>query len=321
MKKILIQLRPLIDFIVLPLTIISTICLLMIRKLGLGSMPISNAIFNKIGLLPVHDHYYQPLINPKSHKLKSLKVERKIGGIDLNLDCQEKILSSFHYAEELLKFPILKHDDSNYYYNNSSFESGDSEYLYSIIRKFKPNKIIEIGSGYSTKMMLNSLKKNGEDPNYSCSLTCVEPFEYKMLEGLPINLIKEKVEMLDLDRFKELKENDILFIDSSHVIRPQGDVLFEFQRILPNLNPGVFIHFHDIFTPRDYLNEWIYKERLLWNEQYLLEAFLAFNNKFEIIGSLNYLKHNHWRLLSSKCPVLSQDPQREPGSFWIRKVV
>ena len=142
-----------------------------------------------------------------------------------------------------------------------------------------------------------------------------------MLEGLPINLIKEKVEMLDLDRFKELKENDILFIDSSHVIRPQGDVLFEFQRILPNLNPGVFIHFHDIFTPRDYLNEWIYKERLLWNEQYLLEAFLAFNNKFEIIGSLNYLKHNHWRLLSSKCPVLSQDPQREPGSFWIRKVV
>ena len=159
MKKILIQLRPLIDFIVLPLTIISTICLLMIRKLGLGSMPISNAIFNKIGLLPVHDHYYQPLINPKSHKLKSLKVERKIGGIDLNLDCQEKILSSFHYAEELLKFPILKHDDSNYYYNNSSFESGDSEYLYSIIRKFKPNKIIEIGSGYSTKMMLNSLKK------------------------------------------------------------------------------------------------------------------------------------------------------------------
>ena len=169
--------------------------------------------------------------------------------------------------------------------------------------------------------MLNSINKNrDEDSNYNCELTCIEPFEYKQIEGLPIILLKEKVESLDIKIFKELKKDDILFIDSSHIIRPQGDVLFEIQQILPELNPGVLIHFHDIFTPRDYLDRWIYKEHLLWNEQYLLETFLSFNDRFEVVGSLNYLKHNYWELLSSKCPILSKEKNFEPGSFWIRRI-
>lgn len=189
-----------------------------------------------------------------------------------------------------------------------------------MIRKFKPKKIIEIGSGASTKMMLNSIEKNEiEDMQFKCEISCVEPYEYSQLEGLPIKLIKEKVETIDPVVFKSLQKKDILFIDSSHIIRPQGDVLFEIQHILPELNSGVLIHFHDIFTPKDYLNEWIFKDRKLWNEQYLLESFLSCNNQFEIIGALNFLKHNHWELLSSKFPVLKQEIYREPGSFWIRK--
>ena len=117
-----------------------------------------------------------------------------------------------------------------------------------------------------------------------------------------------------------MRENDILFIDSSHIIRPQGDVLFEIQHILPELNPGVLIHVHDIFTPKDYLSEWVFNDRRLWNEQYLLESFLSCNSQFEIIGALNYLKHHHWDLLASKLPVLKKESHREPGSFWIRKL-
>jgi hypothetical protein len=321
MKEIIKRIIPLFDIIFSPLTFLSTVWLLIIRKLGLRRMFVSNIIFNNIGLLPIRNHFYQPLINPNKHNLKSLRDERIIGGLDLNINKQKEIILSFNYVDELLKFPKTKSNDNKFYYHNNTFESGDAEYLYNIIRKFKPNRIIEIGSGFSTKMMLNSINRNiDEDDNYNCELTCIEPFLYKQIEGLPTILLKEKVESLDIKIFKELKKDDILFIDSSHIIRPQGDVLFEIQYVLPQLNPGVLIHFHDIFTPRDYLDKWVYKEHHLWNEQYLLESFLSCNDRFEIIGSLNYLKHNYWDLLSSKCPILSKEKNAEPGSFWIRKI-
>jgi predicted O-methyltransferase YrrM len=320
-KNIVKKIIPVIDVLFSPVTFLSTVWLLVIRKLGIGRMSVSNSIFNKIGLLPIHNHYYQPLINPKKHSLKSFREDRLIGCLDFNIDQQKEIISSFNYENELLKFPLTKSNNKDYFYHNRAFESGDSEYLYSIVRKFKPKIIIEIGSGFSTKMMLNGIEKNKElESEYSCELTCIEPYEFGQLDGLPITLIKEKVESLDLKIFKELKQDDILFIDSSHIIKPQGDVLFEIQCLLPELNPGVLIHFHDIFTPKDYLDDWIVKDHRLWNEQYLLEAFLSCNHQFEIIGSLNYLKHNYWDLFSSKFPVVRNESIREPGSFWIRKV-
>ena len=169
-------------------------------------------------------------------------------------------------------------------------------------------------------MIINGINKNKkEDNNYTCNVKCIEPYRFLSIETLPVQIIKEKVEVVNIELFKVLDEDDIVFIDSSHIIRPQGDVLYEIQKILPYLNKGVLIHFHDIFSPKDYPKEWIINHRL-WNEQYLLESFLTFNNNFETIGSLNYLKHHHWDLLSSKCPILSRDIQREPGSFWIRKI-
>ena len=110
-----------------------------------------------------------------------------------------------------------------------------------------------------------------------------------------------------------------MFIDSSHIIRPQGDVLFEILEILPVLSSGVIVHIHDIFSPKDYPDKWILKEHRLWNEQYLLEAFLSNNRDFEIIGSLNYLMHNYPKELKSVSPILNKQENREPGSFWIRK--
>jgi len=107
------------------------------------------------------------------------------------------------------------------------------------------------------------------------------------LKDIGVELIREKVENIELDFFQQLEENDILFIDSSHIIRAQGDVLYEFLEILPSLKIGVFIHIHDIFKPRDYPNHWLLDKHLLWNEQYLLEAFLSNNSDFKIIGSLN----------------------------------
>jgi hypothetical protein len=113
--------------------------------------------------------------------------------------------------------------------------------------------------------------------------------------------------------------NDILFIDSSHVIRPHGDVLFEYLQVLPSLNKGVVVHIHDIFSPKNYPSRFLKDEVKFWNEQYLLEAFLTHNDSWEVIGSLNYLHHNYYKNLKSVAPFLS--PEREPGSFYIRKIV
>jgi hypothetical protein len=131
--------------------------------------------------------------------------------------------------------------------------------------------------------------------------------------------MRQKVETISLEFFKELENDDILFIDSSHIIRPQGDVLFEYLQILPLLNKGVIVQIHDIFSPKDYPESWVSDEVRLWNEQYLLEAFLSCNNEWEIIGALNYLKHNHYDKLLTKSPHLTTE--FEPGSFYIQKLI
>jgi hypothetical protein len=139
------------------------------------------------------------------------------------------------------------------------------------------------------------------------------------LEKTGMKVIRKRVEELEISFFQSLGERDILFIDSSHIIRPQGDVLFECLEIFPSLQTGVIIHLHDIFSPRDYTHKHLVKKVLFWNEQYLLEAFLSSNKQFKIIGALNFLKNHYPDRLKSRLPVLQAHPEHEPGSFWIRK--
>jgi predicted O-methyltransferase YrrM len=318
MKNLVKSILKVLTLVGFPLTFLAALWLKIIRKVGPN--PIDEAIFMNLGVLPVVDHYYHPLINPKKHLTKSLRADRSLKGIDFNEDKQLELLSKFNYNDELLSFPLEKSANIEFYYNNGSFCSGDAEYLYNVVRFFKPKRIIEIGCGASTLMIKNAIKKNiYDDPDYTCNHICIEPYEQPWLEKIGIEVIRKKVEELDVSFFETLGANDMLFIDSSHMIRPQGDVLFEFLEILPILKSGVLVHVHDIFFPKDYLDEWVLKDHLFWNEQYLLEAFLTFNNKFDIIGALNYLTHHHREELSVKCPVFANQPGREPGSFWMVK--
>jgi hypothetical protein len=124
---------------------------------------------------------------------------------------------------------------------------------------------------------------------------------------------------MDRAVFDSLGENDILFIDSSHIIRPQGDVLLAYQEILPLLRPGVIVHIHDIFTPFDYPREWVVNKRLFWNEQYLVEAFLTMNRQYEILIALHYLWKEHLNAFVSKFPNVTEE-NALPCSLWIRKL-
>jgi hypothetical protein len=140
------------------------------------------------------------------------------------------------------------------------------------------------------------------------------------LEKTGARVIRELVEDMKPETFKVLGENDMLFIDSSHMVRPQGDVLYEFLEILPVLQKGVIIHVHDIYSPKDYPAKLLVDDVMFWNEQYILEAFLSCNQEFEIIGALNYLKSHYAKEMYAKLPVLEKMPDQVPGSFWMKKI-
>lgn len=314
--------KRILDVLLTPFTWLAALWFKFIIAKGIKFFPVSRFVFMKVGVLPVIDHYYYPLINPKKYLHRSLRENRLLPGINLNDAAQLGLLKQFSYTAELQALPFkMEERKDTYFYDNGMFCQGDSEILYSMIRHYQPRKIIEIGSGYSTLMTLNAIAANKkENAGYDCALTCIEPYEISWLETLGVELNRIPVEQLELSWFEQLEENDILFIDSSHMIRPQGDVLFEFLQILPTLKKGVVIHVHDIFTPKDYPDEWILGSHKMWNEQYLLEAVLTNSGHFEIIGALNYLFHTYPDALFAACPILKKHRDFEPRSFWIKKM-
>ena len=318
MKIIIRKIFIVLDILLFPLVFVSALLLGFVRRFGVAAFPACRAALLKAGVMPVINHYYEPLFDERNLR-KPLSEERGLPGIDWNIKEQLALLSSFNYEKELEGVPFERRGDLDFYFSNPSFKAGDAEYWYAIIRHFKPANIIEIGSGNSTKMAVMAINKNREeDPAYECSHICVEPYEMPWLEKTGVKVIREKAETVNINIFRRLKENDILFIDSSHMIRPQGDVLFEYLELLPVLNKGAIVHIHDIFSPRDYPKSWLIKSALFWNEQYLLEAFLTMNKDYSIIGALNYLHHRHYEMLKEKCPKLTRDC--EPGSFYIKKI-
>jgi len=313
------QLRALIsqmiDAVGLPITLMAGLWLRAVRW-QFHSLPLSRKTLRYLKLLPVRHHYYEPMVL-ESDLRTPLRSDRNLPGLDLNINGQLELLKKFDYQDQLLALPMRDPENGGYHYDNGLFESGDSEFLFNVVRHFKPAIVIEIGSGQSSRMMRYAIANNqSEDSAYTCRHVCIDPYAKSWLEEAGVEVIRKKVETLTPDAFQELEENDILFIDSSHMIRPQGDVLFEYLQVLGTLRSGVLVHAHDIFTPRDYLDRWVLEDGKLWNEQYLLEAFLSYNKEFSVIGSVNHLWHNHRKELSDACPVVGSQPDREPGSFW-----
>ena len=247
MKKLIIKIIGLIDILLVIPVIFSGWIFKNVRRIGFQRLPLCKKFILAIGVFPIRNHYYEPQFDFRSLK-RSFSQERNLPGINLEIEEQLKFLKNFRFGTELLDVPKEKGIGLEYYLNNNSFEEGDSEYWYQLIRYIKPRRVIEIGSGYSTLMARKAINKNHhDDKQYVCDHICIEPYEMPWLEEIDISVIREKVENVDLSFFSSLKDGDILFIDSSHVIRPEGDVIFEYLEILPNLNKGVIVHVHDIF--------------------------------------------------------------------------
>lgn len=283
-------------------------------------------LWQRLGLHVTRCHFYEPI--PDTRELDNSIWENRSGlvGIDVDEGTQLDLLSHFKTAfkDEYDQFPREKTGvPYDYYVHNDMFEAVDAEILYCMIRHFKPRRLIEIGSGYSTLVVAKALLNNQKDHNsHPCECIVIDPFPNRIVrKGIAgvSRLVPEPVQKVPLAEFEKLRETDMLLIDSSHVLKIGSDVEYEYLEILPRLNEGVLVSFHDIFLPAEYRKTWVMKDHCFWNEQYLLQAFLAFNTSFRILWAGSYMHLKHSEELRDAFP--SYDQVRDwPGSFWIRRV-
>jgi hypothetical protein len=292
--------------------------LLAYRRLGARRLPRTTARLKRIGVYPIRDHYYEPLFDDR-RLTGDLAEPRPLPGLDLGEAGQLALLDRLDRADELVALDLAGPPGgiADFRLGNEAFESGDAEMLYQMIRHLRPAKVIEVGSGHSTRLARLALQANARETGKVAEHVCIEPYEQPWLERLEgVTVIRQRIEASGIDWATALGPGDLLFVDSSHVIRPQGDVLAEYLDIFPRLAPGVIVHVHDVFTPRDYLREWVVDNVWFWNEQYLLEALLSDSPRYQVVAAVNFLKRRHYQRLAQVCPYLT--PDREPGSFYFR---
>jgi len=254
-------------------------------------------------------HHYFPIPRTKELTNDIFNKRSECIGIDWNIDTQKyyinKLLPS--YLKEVV------------FAKNKGLSILDSAVLHMMIRHHKPKKMIEIGCGASTRIAARAIMTNLKE-GYPCELISIDPFPDKdIINGFPglSKIIVNKVEKINYD---EIIDCDLLFIDSSHVVKIGGDVNYEILELVPRIKNGALIHWHDILIPDEYCIDWVKGNLYFWSEQYLLHAFLKYNREYEILWASRYLHINKANELKAAFPAFAPENSRNT-SFWIKRVV
>ena len=297
-----------------------------IIKRILKKLPFLSNLYKEIGdykeaLWVKPGHFYSPILPPFQANATIIKVKDYFSNsniaIDFNLATQRSILTEFKQYYSDLPFTDNAAQGLRYYYKNDYYLYSDAIFLYSMLRKLTPRKVVEIGSGFSSALMLDT---NQMFLNNKINLTFIEPFPDRLFSLITDEdksntvIIENEVQSVSLEVFKELNENDILFVDSSHISKTGSDLNFILFEILPLLKKGVYIHFHDIFFPFEYPETWI-REGRSWNEIYLLKAFLMYNSDFKIQLFSDYLHKTHSEWMSD----FPLSKLNYGGNLWLKK--
>ena len=273
------------------------------------------------GFVPA-GHFYSPIPSFEEIQRDEARIfgnhSQEIFGVELNETEQLELLNRFLVYYGGMPFKPEKREGLRYYYENPAYSYSDGILLHCMIRHLKPNRIIEVGSGFSSCMILdtNELFFNG-----SIATTFIEPYPELLMSLLKekdndsIKTISSRLQDIDPGEFDALRANDILFIDSTHVSKIDSDVNRIIFDILPRLSSGVHVHFHDIFFPFEYKREWVLEGRA-WNEAYLLRAFLQFNRTFRVVLMNSYMERFHHQFFEENLPLCLK---HTGGSIWIRK--
>jgi hypothetical protein len=269
-------------------------------------------------------HFYSPVNNVDEIKNNRHRVfgERALLGVDLNVEGQVTI---FNLLKELIpEIPFSDQPDGRfrYHYQNTSYGFGDAAIYWAMLGVFRPERIIEIGSGYTSGLALDAI----DYFKLTTQCTFVDPYPALLNKvasplGDKHTVIAAGVQTIDPELVRSLQANDILFIDSSHVVKAGSDVHFELTELLPRLRTGVIIHFHDVFFPFEYPEMWLVNDRKSWNELYFLNTFLMFNYDFEIIHfNHHFILSNPGQYESLPAEMRRRIKLNPGGGLWLRRL-
>jgi len=267
-------------------------------------------------------HYYSVI--PEKSELIAMQEQiwqetekSTINDINLNTGEQLELLEQIATVYAQLDFPRHHSNEHRYYYENPMYSYTDAIFLSSMLIIKKPKRVIEIGSGYSSAVILDTKDLFLE---HNVQLTFIEPYPERLnsllsqTDKAQVTLITEKLQDVNFALFHNLECDDILFIDSSHVLKTGSDLYFLLFQIIPNLKSGVIIHFHDIFYPLGYTKAVAMSGRN-WNEAYFLRAFLMNNADYRILLFSDYLHKFH----SDAFLTMPLTYENTGGNLWIRK--
>ena len=264
-------------------------------------------------------HFYSPVPTKKEIEVQRERIFRRpdhLEGLDLNEDAQLKLLGTLAPLINDASFNAEPQPDCRYFTDNPFYGKGDAFILQALLRHARPQRYLEVGSGWTTALALDT---NERWLDSRLRITCIEPkpdFLNQLLRpGDDVEIIVSPVQDVDITRFTELESSDILFIDCSHVVKTGSDAHYLVTQVLPVVPAGVYIHIHDMFWPFEYPRKWVDEGRA-WSEAYLLHAFLLFNREFEIVLFNDWLTSRNYERVVSQVPALAPDAG---GALWLRR--
>lgn len=272
-------------------------------------------------------HYYSPVPLLAELQRDAARIfdrtRRPIRGVDLNEAEQLETLhqfAAFYHEQPFAEAPQAR---LRYYFDNYWYGRADGLFLYSMMRLARPRRVIEIGSGFSSAVMLDTSERF---LHHGTTFTFIEPDTSRLRTLLraedyaSVSTIERQVQHVDPDIVGQLAANDILFVDSSHVSKAGSDVNHILFELLPRLASGVLVHFHDVLYPFEYPKDW-FELGVSWNEPYILRAFLQYNTQFRIKFWNDFMMAFHADDIERVMPLCRQAPAfGVGGSLWLQKV-
>jgi hypothetical protein len=268
-------------------------------------------------------HFDSPVPSIKEIKRREAQIwgepPRTIEGIDLREDAQLALLETLAQYSAQWVFEAHEKAPLRFYYENRFFGYSDGILLFSMLRHLRPRKLIEVGSGFSSALILDT---NDHYLDGALDCTFIDPYPRRLFSVMTerdhrqAKVLQKPVQEVDVALFEQLDAGDVLFIDSSHVCKTDSDVNYLYFHVLPRLRTGVYIHIHDIPYPFEYPKDWVFNGRA-WNEAYLLRAFLQYNSAFEIVIQNHFLYLFHLERLKQAMPLCTRG---DAGSIWLKKV-
>jgi predicted O-methyltransferase YrrM len=266
-------------------------------------------------------HYYSPI--PSWQDIESIERRAANGeglpGIDMNEPAQLALLEELASFYPSMPFTHEGTPGLRYKFDNISYSYADGVLLYGMLRYLRPKRLIEVGSGYTSALTLDT-NERFLDNRVECTFIEPHPELLRTLltdaDAQRCRVVTARLQDVDLGLFETLEPRDVLFIDSSHVAKVNSDVNRLFFEIIPRLAAGTVVHIHDVFPSLEYPVEWLRAGRA-WNEQYMLRAFLQFNSSFTIrlFGSYMIQRHPEW--FRAHMPLCLTNPG---GAFWMERV-